>query len=89
MIEESKPKPPTPEPIIEKIAEAMISVVPSVKIPSPLGVRMLEQHLRKNQIRLIDLFVMVDRDKNWRLSREEFRKAIQEVGSKRNKTKHN
>jgi hypothetical protein len=32
---------------------------------------------------------MVDRDKNWRLSREEFRKAIQEVGSKRNKTKHN
>jgi hypothetical protein len=54
-------------PIIEKIAEAMISVVPSVKIPSPLGVRMLEQHLRKNQIRLIDLFVMVDRDKNWRL----------------------
>lgn len=89
MIEESKPKPPTPEPIIEKIAEAMISVVPSVKIPSPLGVRMLEQHLRKNQIRLIDLFVMVDRDKNWRLSREEFRKAIQEVGSKRNKIKDN
>lgn len=78
MIEESKPKPPTPEPVVEKVVESMISVVPAVKIPSPLGVRMLEQHLRKNQMRLIDLFVMVDKDKNWRISRDEFRKAITE-----------
>ncbi|VDI41856.1 Hypothetical predicted protein [Mytilus galloprovincialis] len=78
MVEEAKPKPIIPEPIVEKVLEAMISIVPSVKIPSPLGVRILEQHLRKNQIRLIDLFVMVDRDKNWRISREEFKQAIRE-----------
>lgn len=79
MIDDARPKPIPPEPVVEKITEAMISFVPSVKIPSPLGIRILEQHLRKNQMRLIDLFVKVDRDKNWKLSREEFRKAIQEV----------
>lgn len=79
MVEDARPKPIPPEPVIEKITEAMISVVPTVKIPSPLGIRILEQHLRKNQMRLIDLFVKVDRGKNWRISREEFKKAILEV----------
>lgn len=48
-------------------------------VTSPWGVRILERHLRKNKIRLIDLFQCVDKDKNWKLSRDEFKASLEKV----------
>lgn len=51
------------------------SGIPNVSVPTPLALKILEQHLREKKIRLIDLFTLVDRDKNWKISREEFVKV--------------
>ncbi|KAJ8301596.1 hypothetical protein KUTeg_020583, partial [Tegillarca granosa] len=48
-------------------------------VTSPWGIRILERHLRKNKMRLIDLFKCVDKDKNWKLSREEFKASLQKT----------
>ena len=52
---------------------------PVVRRPCPLAIRILEKFLQEKKIRLIDLFASVDKDKNWKVSREEFRHAITKV----------
>ena len=52
---------------------------PTVKRPSPLAIRILEKFLHDNKMRLVDLFRRVDKDKDWKLSREEFRSAVTTV----------
>ena len=79
MIEERTPKPVVPPPVVEIPAMAAIHDVPDVKIPAPLGIRILEQHLRKNKKRLVDLFVETDKNKDWKLSQDEFRGVIRQV----------
>lgn len=78
MEQERMPKevelPPPPETPIS----AEIKSVPSVKVPSPLGIRILDLFLKRNKMRLIDLFTQTDKDKNWKLSRDEFRKSIRQ-----------
>ena len=75
--------------IIEDIRESPKSVsdrassassgIPNVNVPTPLALKILEQHLREKKLRLLDLFILVDRDKNWKISREEFIKVCDEV----------
>lgn len=52
---------------------------PVVKRPSPLAIRIIEKFLRQKKIRLIDLFQSVDKDKDWKVSRNEFRNAMKAV----------
>ncbi|XP_062585713.1 uncharacterized protein LOC134247355 [Saccostrea cucullata] len=78
MIKERTPHYEPPPVVPETPSEASIHDVPNVKIPAPLGIRILEEHLRKNKIRLLDLFVATDKDKDWKITRDEFRKVIKE-----------
>lgn len=78
MIKERTPHYEPPPVIPETPTEALIHDVPNVKIPAPLGIRILEEHLRKNKMRLLDLFVATDKDKDWKITRDEFRKVIKE-----------
>lgn len=59
-----------------------ITSIPNVKIPCPIGIRILELFLKKNKMRLLDLFVQTDKDKNWKLSRDELRHSIKTVSEK-------
>lgn len=52
---------------------------PVVQRPTPLGIRIIERYLREKRMRLIDLFARVDKNKNWVISRDEFRDTIQRV----------
>lgn len=79
MIKERTPHYEPPPVVPETPTEALIHDVPNVKIPAPLGIRILEEHLRKNKMRLLDLFVATDKDKDWKITRDEFRKVIKEV----------
>lgn len=79
MIKENKEKGKTPD-IIEDIEEEAV-VVPNVKVPSPNGIKIIEHHLRKYHLRLIDLFRQSDKNKDWGISREEFRNIIRIVCS--------
>ena len=53
---------------------------PLVRRPSPLAIRVIERFLQRKKMRLLDLFASVDKHKNWKVTRDDFRKAIQEVG---------
>ena len=55
------------------------SGLPNVSVPTPLALKILERHLREQKMRLIDLFTAVDRDKNWKISRDEFVKVCDQV----------
>ncbi|XP_060081393.1 EF-hand calcium-binding domain-containing protein 12-like [Ylistrum balloti] len=78
MEQERKPKEVEMAPLPETPISAEIKSVPSVKVPSPLGIRILDLFLKRNKMRLIDLFTQTDKDKNWKLSRDEFRKSIRQ-----------
>ncbi|KAK3102250.1 hypothetical protein FSP39_009912 [Pinctada imbricata] len=79
MIDDRTPKIDPPPPPIEIPVVAVVHDVPNVKIPAPLGIRILEQHLRKNKKRLVDLFVESDKNKDWKISRDEFRNIIRQA----------
>lgn len=69
----------SPEPVeIPPTPDSEASELPQLKIPAPLGLKILDEHLRKNKLRLIDLFTSVDKNKDWHISREEFIKSCEE-----------
>ena len=44
-----------------------------------MAIQIIEKFLHENKLRLIDLFRSVDKDKDWKVSRDEFRTAILKV----------
>ncbi|KAL4226312.1 EF-hand calcium binding domain 12 [Mactra antiquata] len=54
------------------------SGVPYLKVPAPLGLQILDKHLKEQKLRLIDIFTSTDKNKDWNLSREEFIKSCEE-----------
>lgn len=70
----------TPETIPrEYTSDSDSSILPHLKIPAPLGLKILDDHLKQKKLRLIDLFTSTDKNKDWRLSRDEFIKSCEEV----------
>ena len=50
--------------------------VPTIRQPAPAALAMIQEYLDKKKLRLLDLFAQADKDKNWVVSREEFRNII-------------
>ncbi|XP_046561164.1 EF-hand calcium-binding domain-containing protein 12-like [Haliotis rubra] len=70
------------EPVIKEPRRSTLTQAPPVpvmKIPSPHGLQILDEHLHKKRVRLLDLFRLVDKDKNWAVSKDEFAKCIEEA----------
>ncbi|XP_005093715.1 uncharacterized protein LOC101848502 [Aplysia californica] len=59
--------PPEPTPLPD---------VPSVTVPPPNGLQILDKFLVLNRMRLMDLFRLADKDKSWTVSRAEFLSAV-------------
>ncbi|KAL5015165.1 hypothetical protein ScPMuIL_009435 [Solemya velum] len=66
----------TPEIEINEEEEEEPILVPKVKVPAPDGIKIIERHLRRYHLRLLDLFKQSDKNKDWGISREEFRNII-------------
>ncbi|XP_045164216.2 EF-hand calcium-binding domain-containing protein 12-like [Mercenaria mercenaria] len=62
----------------EYTSDSDSSILPHLKIPAPLGLKILDDHLKEKKLRLIDLFTSTDKNKDWRLSRDEFIKSCEE-----------
>lgn len=58
-------------------ADSDMSSLPQINVPSPLSLAKLEQHLKDKKLRLLDLFTAADKNKDWKISREEFTKTCQ------------
>ncbi|XP_070192604.1 EF-hand calcium-binding domain-containing protein 12-like isoform X2 [Littorina saxatilis] len=69
-----KPEPPPPpEPVPE---EKEPPVVPSVKVPVPSALQILDKFLTDKKMRLIDLFRNADTNNDWKLTKSELQAAI-------------
>lgn len=70
---------PSPQPSPERPSSSSTKKKPDVHRPSPLALGIIDAALKKRKMRLLDLFVAVDKDKSWTLSREELREAFNRV----------
>ena len=50
------------------------------QVPAPSALEKLDRFVRLNQIRLYDIFVETDKNKDWKMTKEELMKIMQEVG---------
>ncbi|XP_033647564.1 EF-hand calcium-binding domain-containing protein 12-like [Asterias rubens] len=55
-------------------------VKPGIKRPPPEAMAIIAKYLTAKRQRLIDLFSQADKDKNWMLTRIEFKRSIKEAG---------
>lgn len=72
-------KPPTPPPVVEEEDTSVTGEdrgVPTIRQPSPAALAIIQQYLERKRLRLLDLFAQADKDKNWVVSRQEFRNII-------------
>ncbi|XP_020623016.1 EF-hand calcium-binding domain-containing protein 12-like [Orbicella faveolata] len=70
---------PTPPPEIEEDTTTVTGEdrgVPTIRQPSPAALAVIQEYLDRKRMRLLDLFSQADKDKNWVVSRQEFRNII-------------
>ena len=72
-------KPPSPPPKEITPEPTPLPDVPSLTVPPPDGLQILDKFLSLNKMRLMDLFKMADKDKSWTVSRAEFLAAVTQV----------
>lgn len=70
----------SPEPTPPLLPPVNSRPLPLIKCPSPEAVQIIERFLYERRLRLVDLFQDLDKDKNWKLSANEFRHAIKQSG---------
>ena len=63
---------PTPPPL----SKAQMQLLPLLQQPIPVALSILAEYCVTNRLRLLDLFVQIDKDKDWHISRDEFIRVI-------------
>ncbi|XP_019634126.1 PREDICTED: EF-hand calcium-binding domain-containing protein 12-like [Branchiostoma belcheri] len=56
------------------------SPTPTVASPSPEAMRVIDKYVRQHKLRLLDFFMRFDKNKQWLVSREDFKKVIKLTG---------
>ena len=53
--------------------------IPIIRLPTPLAMESVEKFLANNHWRLVDLFRLLDRDKSWKIVKEDFTRLVDKV----------
>ena len=53
--------------------------IPRIRLPVPSAMNKVEEFLATNHWRLIDLFKSMDKEKSWRIAKEDFMRFIKKV----------
>lgn len=69
-----QPTPPPPPEVVP--SPKPLPEVPTMVVPPPDGLQLLDKFLTLNRMRLMDLFLLADKDKSWSISREELLNAV-------------
>ncbi|GFR88716.1 EF-hand calcium-binding domain-containing protein 12 [Elysia marginata] len=69
-----QPTPPTPPEVVP--TPKPLPEIPTMVVPPPDGLQLLDRFLTLNRMRLMDLFLLADKDKSWSISREELLNAV-------------
>ena len=51
-----------------------------IKQPLPVALATINEYLAKKRLRFYDLFVQADRDKDWKITRDEFKDVMKRTG---------
>jgi Ca2+-binding EF-hand superfamily protein len=54
--------------------------LPAINQPLPVALAAINEYLTKKRLRFYDLFVQADRDKDWKVTADEFKNAIKRIG---------
>ncbi len=60
-------------------ADGEVQDNPKITKPIPQGLQIIGAYLTRRRQRILDLFARADKDKNWQISRDEFKNCIHEV----------
>ncbi|CAL1527070.1 unnamed protein product [Lymnaea stagnalis] len=71
-------KPDEPSPPDQVPAPKPLPDVPRMSVPPPDGLQILDKFLSLNHMRLMDLFLLADKDKSWTISRQKFISLVQQ-----------
>lgn len=61
------------------LRSAHIDMLPLIESPLPMALAVIADYLKENRLRLIDLFVKVDRDKDWFMTRNELKEQFKRI----------
>ncbi|XP_071960308.1 EF-hand calcium-binding domain-containing protein 12-like isoform X2 [Antedon mediterranea] len=64
---------------VEESSSSEEEIFPKIKRPLPEAMEILSKYLSRKRQRVIDLFSRADKDKNWTISNDEFRKCLKEA----------
>merc|ERR1712048_1225847 len=59
---------------------SQVDYLPLLTTPLPIALAVIADYLQQKRLRLIDLFVNMDKDKNWNASKEEMKLALVATG---------
>jgi len=62
-----------------RLSSAHVDFLPYVKSPLPIALALIADYLMDNRLRLIDLFSKVDKNKDWKMTRDELKIAFQRI----------
>lgn len=54
--------------------------MPVINQPMPIALATINDYLAKKRLRFYDLFVQADRDKDWKVTRDEFKDIMKRTG---------
>lgn len=62
-----------------RLSSAHVDFLPYVKTPLPIALALIADYLADHRLRLIDLFSKVDKNKDWKMTRDELKTAFQRI----------
>ena len=62
-----------------RLSSVHVDLLPFVKSPLPIALAMIADYLAEKRLRLIDLFAKVDKNKDWKMTREELKTAFKRI----------
>jgi len=62
-----------------RLSSAHVDLLPYVKSPLPIALALIADYLTDHRLRLVDLFVNVDKNKDWQMTRDELKLAFKKI----------
>lgn len=63
-----------------RLSAAHIEMLPFLNSPLPIALAMIADYLQENRLRLLDLFKKVDKNKDWKMTKDELKISLKQTG---------
>lgn len=63
-----------------RLSAAHVEMLPFLNSPLPIALAMIADYLQENRLRLLDLFKKVDKNKDWKMTKDELKYSLKQTG---------